>query len=209
MIQWSQSKIEYFGHNWTQSKSRYHQGKVRFRSLMLFQELYNLCSVLTSHLVHAYCTTKSAVTGAYGQPWEEVGRRHWPGGWTVVTVGYYCQGKRSHLRQELCSYRQGELQCVGVNKQCRLQSKAFCGFCYQRTYWVRPNVLQNYLVEMLPFHFYTHRIILSGVQHILFTFRRLAKLIPIYKIKGHVRKFSGTPIVGHPLVGFWAKMTNK
>jgi len=33
----SQSKIEYFGHNWTQLKSRYQQGIVRFRSHTLFR----------------------------------------------------------------------------------------------------------------------------------------------------------------------------
>jgi len=33
----SQSKIEYFDHNWTQSKSSYQQGIVRFWSHMLFR----------------------------------------------------------------------------------------------------------------------------------------------------------------------------
>ena len=48
------------------------QGKVRFRS-HAFQVVYNLLSVLSSHLTRVYCAMKPAVNGAHGQPWESGG----------------------------------------------------------------------------------------------------------------------------------------
>ena len=96
MIIESQSKIEYFGHNRTQSKSRYRQGIVRFRSHTLFSSC--TISVLRANkpshpgVLQARQQSRWSVerTDNPGDRWEE-GQR--PGGWTAVKCGNQFQWK--------------------------------------------------------------------------------------------------------------------